>query len=438
VPHLALVLLLLMPVVAQGAERDYLLRWFCPPQPDVAGYEIYVALESMPYDEGVDIGYVAPDPNGVASFLLEGLDAGLSYSVVMTAYDSAQNVSAFSNELVIPALACDPAACDDRDACTADACSGGACTNDPVPDGTPCDDGDVATDGDHCAAGVCAGVLPVCVSDAACDDGNACTADRCIPAVGCVSSPVAHGVGCGGVGSCTPVYFSFLPTAVPDQSPRQARIILKNLHRPGRQQLTATGYFNPATTTPEIDPSMNGVHFVLQDGGGILYELSIPGGIRTPRHPNGLCDPRGRDGWHKTGQSRRTVWRYTNVSGKIPLPGDTPGTCTGSARGIRQLVVKDLTRTGRRAFQYLVISRNATFLHTPAFPITTMQAELIMAAPPSPGAASAAADVGQCVKSVFSGSPVPQVPRDASRQKQAFCRRFPARGTVRSIDCRGL
>lgn len=46
-----------------------------------------------------------------------------------------------------------------------------------VPDGTPCDDGNVCTSADQCTAGSCAGSND---NGAACDDGNACTApDLC-------------------------------------------------------------------------------------------------------------------------------------------------------------------------------------------------------------------------------------------------------------------
>jgi hypothetical protein len=424
-----------MPLVAQGAERDYLLRWFAPQDPDIAGYEVYLALESMSYGEGLDIGYVAPDPNGIASFLLEGLDAGLDYYVVMTAYDAANNVSGFSNEIVIRALACDPSACNDGDPCTADGCSGAACTHDPVPDGTACDDGEVGTVGDYCEAGVCAGILPVCSWDAECDDGDICTTDRCVPEVGCFNEPGAHGAACGGRDACTPVYFSLVPTRVPDQSPLRARIVIKNLDRPaGRQGVVVAGFFNPATTTPEIDPSTNGVHFHLQNGEGVLYAVSIPGGMRTPRHPNGLCNPNGRDGWQRTSLPRGTVWTYNNLSNQLPASGCAPG----SARGIYQVVVKDLTRTPWRAFQYIVRSRNDTLPYTPAFPVTSMQAELTLAAPPSPGTASEAATLGQCAKSVFNGSPVPQASRDAFWNRQAFCKGLRNRGRLWAISCRGL
>jgi len=58
--------------------------------------------------------------------------------------------------------------CDDGDACTVDSCSGGVCSNNLID----CDDADACTV-DSCIAGAC-------FNDAiSCDDGNACTDDMC-------------------------------------------------------------------------------------------------------------------------------------------------------------------------------------------------------------------------------------------------------------------
>jgi hypothetical protein len=180
-PIWALLLLGLLATQVSASERSHLLRWIAPPEPDVAGYELYLALDSMAYEEPVDLGYVVADPNGIASTLLEGLDASLDYYVVMTAYDAVGNVSDLSNELIIPALACDPSGCDDGNPCSVDGCSQGRCTNDLVPEGTACDDGSAFTVNDICTDGVCIGLLPQCTSDLACDDGNACNGEeRCI------------------------------------------------------------------------------------------------------------------------------------------------------------------------------------------------------------------------------------------------------------------
>jgi hypothetical protein len=150
----------------------------------------------------LDIGLHLPDPSGIASYLLGGLESSRDYYVVMTAYSAHGLESVYSNEIVIPALACNPVACDDGNPCTADACSGPVCTNDPVPEGTSCDDGDPATTQDACFAGICSGVVPDCVSDFECDDGNSCTRDRCELGV-CVSTAEGNGTACDDGRFCT-------------------------------------------------------------------------------------------------------------------------------------------------------------------------------------------------------------------------------------------
>jgi hypothetical protein len=89
--------------------------------------------------------------------------------------------------------ACDPvlgcqavandAACDDGDACsTDDVCADAACVGGPPPD---CDDGNPCTD-DPCDPALgCQAVA----NDAACDDGDACSADDVCADAACVSGP---------------------------------------------------------------------------------------------------------------------------------------------------------------------------------------------------------------------------------------------------------
>ncbi len=79
--------------------------------------------------------------------------------------------------------------------------STGACSNPAQSEGFPCDDHDVCTIADGCHAGVCGGaVLPGCCrSDDACDDGIACTDDRCT-AGACVHVPLDER--CGSRGDC--------------------------------------------------------------------------------------------------------------------------------------------------------------------------------------------------------------------------------------------
>ncbi len=93
---------------------------------------------------------------------------------------------------------CDPSACEDR------------------PAGTPCDDGDACTVGDACnGQDLCIGGPPltcgspcltgacdrevgcvVAATDPMCDDGDPCTADRCVAAATCQNVPLAEGAAC--------------------------------------------------------------------------------------------------------------------------------------------------------------------------------------------------------------------------------------------------
>ena len=158
--------------------------------------------------------------------------------------------------------------------------------------------------------------------------------------------------------------------------------------------------------------------------------MSIPPGARTyPSPPTAHCD--ARDGWETIEAGARTVWRYTNVSGLLPAPGDTPPTCTGSARGIFRIVVKDLTNTARNAFRFIVKARRDTFPHDPIYPVSLMHADFALAAQPSPGVASTEAIAGQCAELRFTGTPL-----DTSPPKP-FCREVPNSQFPKRIVCRG-
>jgi hypothetical protein len=74
-----------------------------------------------------------------------------------------------------------PVVCAPADAChVAGVCDPltGECSSQAVPDGTVCEDGDVCTEGEACQEGDCTGGAAK-----SCDDGNACTMDRCSPQV---------------------------------------------------------------------------------------------------------------------------------------------------------------------------------------------------------------------------------------------------------------
>jgi len=91
--------------------------------------------------------------------------------------------------------------CDDGNSCTVDTCNEieDQCVNTPAPDGVPCDDADFCTIGEVCAAGTCQGGVP-----RNCADGNPCTEDLCDSAAGvCNNQPLADGTSCDDGAWCT-------------------------------------------------------------------------------------------------------------------------------------------------------------------------------------------------------------------------------------------
>ena len=87
---------------------------------------------------------------------------------------------------------------DDANPCTAELCDRATgCAHVPL-DAIPCEDGDHCTLGDTCVHGACEGQATL-----TCDDGEACTSDACVPALGCVFAAVGDGLPCDDGNSCT-------------------------------------------------------------------------------------------------------------------------------------------------------------------------------------------------------------------------------------------
>ena len=112
------------------------------------------------------------------------------------------------------------AACSDGNSCTTNMCTATGCTATNVADGVPCTDG--SSDAGLCSSGTCSvectGAADCADGDACngmetcsvngqcragvplvCNDGNACTADSCSTATGCVNAPI----GCDDGAACT-------------------------------------------------------------------------------------------------------------------------------------------------------------------------------------------------------------------------------------------
>jgi hypothetical protein len=87
--------------------------------------------------------------------------------------------------------------CYEGNKCTKDTCVAGRCQHANVPDGTACSDGNACNGPETCQAGVCTGGN--CPN---CDDGNACTADRCDGQRGCMHEAIAGCTPCARNDQC--------------------------------------------------------------------------------------------------------------------------------------------------------------------------------------------------------------------------------------------
>jgi hypothetical protein len=68
------------------------LAWDPNTEPDVAGYQIYYGTASRSYRYSIDVG-------NVTTYTIQGLTQGVTYYIALTAYDSADNESDYSNEV---------------------------------------------------------------------------------------------------------------------------------------------------------------------------------------------------------------------------------------------------------------------------------------------------------------------------------------------------
>ena len=68
------------------------LAWDPNTEPDVAGYNIYYGTSSRSYRYSIDVG-------NATTYTIQGLTQGVTYYIALTAYDSADNESDFSNEV---------------------------------------------------------------------------------------------------------------------------------------------------------------------------------------------------------------------------------------------------------------------------------------------------------------------------------------------------
>ena len=90
---LALLFLFVIPLIWPFESFAQIkLAWDRNTEPDVAGYQVYYGMTSRNYKYSIDVG-------NVTTYTIRGLKQGVTYYIALTAYDSANNESAFSNEV---------------------------------------------------------------------------------------------------------------------------------------------------------------------------------------------------------------------------------------------------------------------------------------------------------------------------------------------------
>lgn len=225
--------------------------------------------------------------------------------------------------------------------------------------------------------------------------------------------------------TCSTLVFAGSPANPPDQNPKAFRLSLRNLDDgTGAIDLRAKGGFSPASTVPAVDPAAHGVQVRLEDGAGVLLDVSVPGGAEG----SSPCD--AGDGWSIVQSATVTKWMYRNVSGGLP---DGAGACTaGAAAGIRSILVTRKSMAAGPVYLFRVAMADGALLDLPALPVSRIRFDLVLGAAPSSGGASAQSIAGQCAEFQLDGSPVPGGPL------KPWCKGMPSSGPLSSLRCAGL
>ena len=79
--------------VAYAQDKTLNLRWAANDEPDLEGYKVYYGTSSRNYTANVDVG-------NTTEYTLTGLSEGTTYYFAATAYDTLNNESDYSTEIV--------------------------------------------------------------------------------------------------------------------------------------------------------------------------------------------------------------------------------------------------------------------------------------------------------------------------------------------------
>ena len=365
---------------------------------------------------GVCVPGPAPDCTDTTTCTIDGClpTTGCIHFPITGTCDDGNNCTT-NDQCVLGACVGTAANCDDHNPCTDDTCTdGGGCLHNN--NSSACSDNNPCTTNDACFNGSCAGTPVIC------DDGDPCTTDACAQSAGCQFTHIPGCADTDGDGTlddadeCTTIQWTSPPTTPPDQFPKGFGLIATKLAAPdGSQGILVKGAFNVASTTPAINPAVNGVHLFAADADGPLFDVSLPGGAGCAVG----------DGWTTGGPPTRTIWKYRNKTGALP-PGCTPG----SAQGVTAIQIKDSRNSGKQALQFKAKAKSATLQRDPNLPLTRVQVSLALGAQPSPGVASPQARAGQCAEAVFAGNPIPISPKPSCKTKLKS-------GVLDGITCKG-
>jgi hypothetical protein len=283
------------------------------------------------------------------------------------------------------------AACDDADECTADSCNPiSGCVNDAAgANGNVCTPPDACTALAACQAGLCE---PQASVD--CDDLNDCTVDSCDLVDGCVNDLIP---GC--VSACDLV--------APTQVPGRIKLLLDDMDEaPGAQGVfvMARSFF-PATEDPAVAPHLHGIQMRVRQGNDLVYEVNIPGGLQVPggEYMSGSTTPvcgNSKEGWQEfVLPNNKRIWRYTNLTGRIPQPGDVEGTCTGDALGVKRIFVTFLNPDV--GYKFIVRTKGHALVNPLTSPLDDLGFAFAFGAQVDPLQPSDQATSGQCATADF-------------------------------------